>query len=95
MARSGPWLLFSSMVATVAGLAVVLGHQVWSSCVLPVVVTLTGRIRLGTRDRCGVALLVCAESVATMDLIHPASIGSRKRSTERGASSEVGILLQH
>jgi hypothetical protein len=30
MARSGPWMLFSGMVATVAGLAIVLGHNVWS-----------------------------------------------------------------
>ena len=42
MARSGPWMLFSGIVATAAGLAVVLGHQVWSSGALPVVVTLTG-----------------------------------------------------
>jgi len=42
MARSGPWMLFSGMVATVAGLAVVLGHQVWNGGVLPVVVTLMG-----------------------------------------------------
>ncbi len=42
MARSGPWMLFSGMVATAAGLAVVLGHNVWSGGALPVVVTLTG-----------------------------------------------------
>jgi hypothetical protein len=30
MARSGPWMLFSGMVATTAGLAIVLGHNVWS-----------------------------------------------------------------
>ncbi len=43
MARSGPWMLFSGMVATVAGLAVVLGHNVWSGGALPVVVvTLVG-----------------------------------------------------
>ena len=42
MARSGPWMLFSGMVATAAGLAVVLGHQVWSGGALPVVVTLMG-----------------------------------------------------
>ena len=42
MARSGPWMLFSGMVATATGLAVVLGHQVWSGGALPVVVTLVG-----------------------------------------------------
>ncbi|MGO9418418.1 hypothetical protein [Roseiarcus sp.] len=42
MAQSGPWMLFSGMVATAAGLAVVLGHQVWSGGALPVVVTLVG-----------------------------------------------------
>ena len=30
MARSGPWMLFSGMLATVAGLAVVLAHNVWT-----------------------------------------------------------------
>ena len=42
MARSGPWMLFSGMVATSAGLAVVLGHQVWNGGALPVVVSLIG-----------------------------------------------------
>ena len=42
MARSGPWMLFSGMVATTAGLAVVLGHQIWTGGALPVVVTIMG-----------------------------------------------------
>jgi hypothetical protein len=42
MARSGPWMLFSGMVAAAAGLAGVLGHQVWSGGALPIVVTLAG-----------------------------------------------------
>ena len=42
MASSGPWMLFSGMVATAAGLAVVLGHPVWSGGALPVAVTLVG-----------------------------------------------------
>jgi hypothetical protein len=42
MARSGPWMLFSGMVATAAGFAVVLGHQVWSGGALAVIVTLMG-----------------------------------------------------
>ena len=35
-------MLLSGVVATAAGLAVVLGHNVWSGGALPVVVTLTG-----------------------------------------------------
>ena len=42
MARSGPWMLFSGMVATAVGLAVVLGHEVWAGGVLPVLVSLMG-----------------------------------------------------
>ena len=42
MARSGPWRLFSGMVATAAGLAVVLGHNVWNGGMLPIVVPLFG-----------------------------------------------------
>jgi hypothetical protein len=42
MVRSGPGMLFSGMVATAAGLAIVLGHNVWSGGVLAVVVTLFG-----------------------------------------------------
>jgi len=61
MARSGPWMLFSGMVATAAGLAVVLGHNVWSGGALPIAVTLTGWAALLK----GVALLlVPAERMA-------------------------------
>jgi hypothetical protein len=42
MARSGPSMLFSGMVATAAGLAIVLGHNVWAGSALAVVVTLFG-----------------------------------------------------
>jgi hypothetical protein len=42
MAKSGPWMLFAGMVATVAGLAIVLTHDVWSGSALAVAVTLTG-----------------------------------------------------
>ena len=42
MARSGPWMLFSGIVATSTGLAIVLGHNVWSGSALAVVVTLFG-----------------------------------------------------
>ncbi len=54
MARSGPWMLFSGVVATAAGLAVVLAHNVWSGGVLPIVVTLAGWAALLK----GVALLL-------------------------------------
>ena len=42
MARSGPWMLFSGMMATAGGLAIIIGHQVWSGGALPVLVTITG-----------------------------------------------------
>jgi hypothetical protein len=42
MARSGPWMLFSGMVAAAAGLAIVLGHNEWSGGTLVVAVTLFG-----------------------------------------------------
>ena len=42
MVRSGPWMLFSGMVATSAGLAIVIGHNVWTGSALAVVVTLFG-----------------------------------------------------
>ena len=42
MARSGPWMLFSGMGATAAGLAIVLGHNVWTGGALAVVITLFG-----------------------------------------------------
>ena len=42
MARSGPWMLFSGMVATAVGLAVVLGHEVWAGGALPVLVSMVG-----------------------------------------------------
>jgi hypothetical protein len=40
--RSAPELFISGVIAVAAGLAIVLGHNVWSGGVLPVVVTLTG-----------------------------------------------------
>ncbi len=42
MALSGPWMLFSGMVATAAGLAVVLAHNVWSGGALAIAVTIAG-----------------------------------------------------
>ncbi|MGO9743045.1 MAG: hypothetical protein ACLPN5_16345 [Roseiarcus sp.] len=42
MALSGPWMLFSGMVATAAGLAVALAHNVWSGGALAIAVTMAG-----------------------------------------------------
>jgi hypothetical protein len=42
MANSGPWMLFSGMVATAVGLAMILAHNVWSGCALSLAVTLIG-----------------------------------------------------
>lgn len=44
--RNGPLLLVTGMVGLVAGLAMVLGHNIWSGGALPVVVTLSGWIIL-------------------------------------------------
>jgi hypothetical protein len=61
MARSGPWMLFSGMVATAAGLAAVLAHDVWSGGALAIAVTIAGWAALLK----GVALLlVPAERMA-------------------------------
>ena len=54
-------MLFSGMVATAAGLAVVLGHNVWSGGALPVVATLVGWAALLKGI---VLLLVPAERIA-------------------------------
>jgi len=40
--RNPPLLLFIEVVALAAGLAMVLGHNIWSGGALPVVVTLVG-----------------------------------------------------
>ncbi len=44
--HDAPALLLASIVAMAAGLAIVLGHNVWSGGALPVVVTLVGWISL-------------------------------------------------
>lgn len=46
MARNGPWMLFSGMIATTAGLAIVLAHSVWEGGALAVAVTLVGWVAL-------------------------------------------------
>jgi uncharacterized membrane protein HdeD (DUF308 family) len=46
--RNGPLLLITGMVGLVAGLAMVLSHNIWSGGALPVVVTLNvRRVRIG------------------------------------------------
>jgi len=42
LVRNPPLLLIFGMVWLIAGLAIILGHNVWSGGVLPVVVTLVG-----------------------------------------------------
>jgi hypothetical protein len=42
MASNGAWMLFSGMVATAVGLALVLGHNLWTGGALTVAVTLVG-----------------------------------------------------
>jgi hypothetical protein len=54
MARSGPWMLFSGMVAIAAGLAVVMAHNLWSGGALAIAVTIVGWAALLK----GVALLL-------------------------------------
>lgn len=44
--RNAPVLFVVGVIAVAAGLAMVLGHNVWSGGVLPVVVTLTGWLML-------------------------------------------------
>jgi hypothetical protein len=44
--RNGPILLIVEAIAVTAGLAIVIGHNVWSGGALPVIVTLLGWIIL-------------------------------------------------
>ena len=46
MAGSGAWMLFSGMVATALGLAIVLAHNTWSGGALTIAVTLGGWLAL-------------------------------------------------
>ena len=42
IASSGPWMLFSGMVATAVGLALVLAHNDWTGGALAIAVSLVG-----------------------------------------------------
>jgi hypothetical protein len=66
--HDAPVLLLASMVAMAAGLAIILGHNVWSGGALPVVVTLVGWISLIK----GVILLFLppAYSLAYFEALH-------------------------
>ena len=46
MIHNGPAMYISGVIALAAGLALVLGHNVWKGGVLPVVVTLVGWLSL-------------------------------------------------
>ena len=58
MANSGPWMLFSGIVATAVGLALALAHNVWSGGALTIAVTLVGWTALLK----GLALLIVPPS---------------------------------
>ena len=60
LVRNPPVLYIAAVFALVAGLAIVLGHNVWSGGVLPVVVTLVGWTALIK----GLALLFLAPGTA-------------------------------
>src|ERR1700677_1018715 len=81
MARSGPWMLFSGMVATAAGLAVLLAQDVWRSGALPVAVTLVGWMALLK----GLALL----------MVPPSAMASAYESAgfERYFRAWMGVVL--
>jgi len=46
LSHNPPLLLMSGVIALVAGLAIVLGHNIWSGGALPVIVTLVGWVAL-------------------------------------------------
>ncbi len=61
MAQSEPWMLFSGMVATAVGLALVLAHNVWAGGALAIAVTLVGWVALLK----GIALLLIPPTIMT------------------------------
>jgi hypothetical protein len=46
LVHNAPLMFISGLIALIAGLAMVLAHNVWSGGVLPIIVTLTGWIML-------------------------------------------------
>ena len=87
MARSGPWMLFSGMVATAAGIAIVLWHNVWTGGALAVVVTLFGWAALLK----GVSLLLVPPS--TMASAYKAAGFERFFYAWMGAVLAIGLLI--
>jgi len=63
--HDAPALLLAGLIALVAGLAIVLGHNVWSGGALPVLVTLTGWIALSK----GLMLLLLSPTAGFLEAI--------------------------
>ena len=63
--HDAPALLLAGVIALVAGLAIVLGHNVWSGGALPVLVTLTGWIALSK----GLMLLLLSPTAGFLEAI--------------------------
>jgi hypothetical protein len=61
LVHNPPELFVTAVIAVVAGLAMVLGHNVWSGGTLPVIVTLTGWLLLAK----SVLLLFLSSEAAT------------------------------
>jgi hypothetical protein len=87
MTRSGPWMLFSGMVATAAGMAIVLWHNVWTGGALAIVVTLFGWAALLK----GVSLLLVPPS--TMASAYKAAGFERFFHAWMGAVLAIGLLI--
>ena len=87
MTRSGPWMLFSGLVAAAAGLAIVLGHNVWTGGALAIVVTLFGWAALLK----GVSLLLVPPS--TMASAYKAAGFERFFHAWMGAVLVLGLLI--
>ncbi len=65
--RSAPLLFIAGMIALIAGLAIVLGHNVWSGGALPVLVTLVGWVSL---VKGALVLFLMPAGTAPLFLIH-------------------------
>jgi hypothetical protein len=61
LVHNSPVMLVAGVVAVAAGLALILGHNVWSGGVLPVIVTLVGWVALAK----GLLILFLSPEAAT------------------------------
>ncbi len=59
--RDGPLLFLCAMIAMFAGLAMILGHNVWSGGTLPIVVTMIGWASLAK----GISLMFLSADAAS------------------------------